>query len=328
MITTLGLINHLQHKIAYQEQSISRTLFARYWRSASIAFFFVLLVTSAALADGHDTYTVQPGDNLTRIANRFSTTVSVLIDLNKSKYPCLATNPVCLQIGWVLQVPATTQPSSSADIKYTVQRGDTLYRIAAKTGSPYQTLVDLNKAQYPCLAAKPTCLQIGWVLTLSASSTPAVHCVYAGRTLCAGYDMGVDDSARRRGWVTDLKGFMKMAYPSGLNWGTVFITVGKPQNPPRPGKDLSAYRTLSIELRGDVGGESVNIGIKDNTDPDDGSERKIRVSNLTTSWQTFTFTLSDFTTADVTRLYVVVEFVFEPGWPAQTVYFRNIHYLP
>jgi hypothetical protein len=108
----------------------------------------------------------------------------------------------------------------------------------------------------------------------------------------------------------------------------VFITVGPPRDPPRPGKDLSSYGTLSLELRGATGGEYVSIGVKDNTDLDNGRETKIPVRDLSTDWQTHTFDLSGFRTADLTRLYVVTEFVFEPGTPAETVCFRRIQYLP
>jgi hypothetical protein len=119
-----------------------------------------------------------------------------------------------------------------------------------------------------------------------------------------------------------------MDYPGDQNWGAVFITVGPPTDPPRPGKDLSDYQTLSLHLRGGVGGESVWVGLKDNLNGDDGSETKIEVPDLTTDWQTITFPLSDFVTADLTRLYVVTEFVFEQGTPAETVDFRRIQYLP
>jgi len=56
---------------------------------------------------------------------------------------------------------------------YVVQRGDSLIKIARKAGVTVQALVETNKATYPCLATKPTCLQIGWVLTLP-SPTPTV----------------------------------------------------------------------------------------------------------------------------------------------------------
>ena len=112
-----------------------------------------------------------------------------------------------------------------------------------------------------------------------------------------------------------------------LSWGSAFITFGPPVQPPRPGQNLSGYRTLSLELKGDLGGENVAVGLKDNTDPDDGSEVKLIASGITTDWQTFTFPLASFTTADLTQLYVVTEFVLS-GEPAQRVCFRNIQYLP
>ncbi|MBU0510076.1 MAG: hypothetical protein KJ638_00030 [Chloroflexi bacterium] len=140
--------------------------------------------------------------------------------------------------------------------------------------------------------------------------------------------MGVDTSGGLTNWVTNMDGYMCMAYPDVQSWGAVFITFGKPTDPPRPGQDLSSYQTLSLELRGEVGGEDVRIGLKDNKDRDDGNETKILVSNLTTSWQTCTFPLSGFYTTDLTRLYVVTEFVFDSGIPSETVCFRHIQYLP
>jgi hypothetical protein len=155
---------------------------------------------------------------------------------------------------------------------------------------------------------------------------PSSHPIYVGARLAPGYDMGVNTSGGRTDWVTDMNGYMRMAYPSGQSWGAVFITVGEPTSRQRPGQDLSNYHVLSLELRGEVGGEKVWIGIKDNTDYDDGTETKFPVYRLTTEWQTFMFPLPEFWTADLARLYVVIEFVFDPFCPAETVYFRNIQY--
>ena len=141
--------------------------------------------------------------------------------------------------------------------------------------------------------------------------------------LSKGLDMGVDSSEQRRDWVTKSQGQIKMSYPSGQDWGAVFITVGKPKDPPRPAKDLSAFRMLVMELKGESGGEQVEIGIKTNKQPDDGSEVKIPV-RLTNTWQVFKFPLAKFD-VDLKNLYVVSEFVFTGG-TAQTVYFRNISY--
>jgi exo-beta-1,3-glucanase (GH17 family) len=147
------------------------------------------------------------------------------------------------------------------------------------------------------------------------------------RGLADFYDIGVDSSNSRQDWLETTSDGMSMTYPAGQAWGAVFVTVGPPVDPPRPWKDFSSFRTLSVELRGETGGESVEIGIKDATDPDDGTEAKALVSNLSTAWQTYQFPLSMFGTADLTHLYVAVEFVFD-GSTAETVYFRDVKFLP
>ena len=141
--------------------------------------------------------------------------------------------------------------------------------------------------------------------------------------------MGVASRPERTGWVGDMDGHICMDYPSDLDWGAVFITVGPSRSGyPRPGKDLSDYQRLSLELRGGSGGEVVSIGLKDDMDLDTGRESKVVVSGLTTDWETYTFDLDRFRTADLSRLYVVTEFVFEPGTLPETVCFRRIQYLP
>ncbi len=138
--------------------------------------------------------------------------------------------------------------------------------------------------------------------------------------------MGVNTSGGVTNWLTVENGEICMAYPSGQSWGAVFITVGKVKPPPRPGKDFSSNSQLSLELQGQSGGESVSIGIKDNSQPDDGTETKVLVSSLSTDWKTFTFPLSQFSGADLSNLYVVIEFVFADT--PETVCARNIQYLP
>jgi hypothetical protein len=152
--------------------------------------------------------------------------------------------------------------------------------------------------------------------------------IYKGTTLTQGYDMGVDTSDGLRNWVVDTHDSICMNYPGDQGWGAVFITFGK--SVPfgqRPGQDLSAYKTLSMDLKGEKGDEYLSIGLKDKSDEDNGSERKYNVK-VTNDWKSYTFPLSDFDTADLTQLYVVTEFVFEPDTPAESVCFRNIEYLP
>ena len=127
--------------------------------------------------------------------------------------------------------------------------------------------------------------------------------------LTSGYDMGVNSSDARTGWLTRGQGELVMSYPQGQQWGAVFVTVGKPRDVGRPGRDFSGYKTLIVELKGEKGGETVEVGIKDNADLDDGSETKRQV-RLTRDWQTVETPLSFFKTADRSSLYVVTEFVF------------------
>lgn len=149
--------------------------------------------------------------------------------------------------------------------------------------------------------------------------------IYASGKVTAGYDIGVDSSANLNDWLFDLNGSMKMVYPANQTWGAVFFTVGSPVAPPRPSQDFSQFIVLSVDLKGENGGENLEIGIKDNTDPDDGTETKIKVTGLTTRWQTYTFLLSSFSTADLAKIYLLIEFVFS-GVDTQTVYFKNIKY--
>lgn len=160
-----------------------------------------------------------------------------------------------------------------------------------------------------------------------APPSPADLAIYAGPTLEQGYDMGVDTSGHKYDWVTDMGGYMRMAYPPGQGWGAVYITVGKPApRGQRQSRDFSKYHALAVDLRGEQGGEVVYIGVKDSRDLDDGRETKIPVT-LTGDWKTYTFPLSDFTTADLTSLYIPIEFIFESGVGPETVYFRNVRYL-
>ena len=149
--------------------------------------------------------------------------------------------------------------------------------------------------------------------------------VFVDGKLAPGYDMGVNTSGGRTGWVDVRDSVMYMDYPGGQSWGAVFITVGKPTDLNRPCVDVSQFRALRIELKGKNGGEAVDVGLKDNTDPDDGSETKITLGSLQQDWQVREIELSRFRTADLHKLYVMTEFVYA-GTP-QSVYVRKIEFI-
>jgi lysozyme len=81
-------------------------------------------------APAQSTYTVQPGDNLSKIAARFGTTVAALVEMNN------IANPNLIYPGQVLKLKG----EGSKPEYYTIQPGDTLSGIALKFGTSVKQL--------------------------------------------------------------------------------------------------------------------------------------------------------------------------------------------
>ena len=157
-------------------------------------------------------YTVQSGDTLSEIANRYSTTVNHLASLND------ISNPNRIYVGQRLLVrqqassqtntntsSSTANTSSSATGTYTVQSGDTLSGIANKFGTNYESLASLNNI------SNPNRIYVGQTLNLgtsgytshhyaaSSSSNGGSYTIQAGDTLsaiAARYGMSYETLAR------------------------------------------------------------------------------------------------------------------------------------
>jgi N-acetylmuramoyl-L-alanine amidase len=113
-------------------------------------------VTTAEAGDGvggqratSSSYTVQPGDALWKIADRFGVSTMALINAND------LANPDLIHPGQVLTIPggsgtaepvatSQNQTGSSTQSSYTVQSGDTLSKIAARFGVSIWDLAELN----------------------------------------------------------------------------------------------------------------------------------------------------------------------------------------
>lgn len=162
-----------------------------------------------------------------------------------------------------------------------------------------------------------------FVLAVVASAQEEKRDILIDSNLTKGFDMGIDSSGKKEKWLSREPEYTKISFPAYQEWAAVFITVGKPAAFPRnKWVDFSAYKTLSVEMKGEKGGELVEIGMKSNIQADDGTETKMTVK-LTPEWKTYTFPLTDFVGTDLTHLYVVTEFVYNDQTP-QTVYFKNI----
>jgi cell wall-associated NlpC family hydrolase len=116
------------------------------------------------------TYTVAQGDTLSAIAARFGTTYQALATANHLADPNLIYPGQLL----ALHGTASSAPSATASGTYTVASGDTLSSIAARFGTSYQALAQINGISDPNL------IQVGQVLRLSgppsrATTAPAVR---------------------------------------------------------------------------------------------------------------------------------------------------------
>ena len=151
--------------------------------------------------------------------------------------------------------------------------------------------------------------------------------VFVGTRLETPFNLGIDTSAHRRHWLTASPGVLTMNYPSGQQFGSMFVTVGKPVPPGnRPSIDLSGYRSFSVSLRAGANGQHVWLGIKDRSQPDNGGELTIE-ETLSTEWTTVALPLSLFANVDLRHLYVVFEVVFQ-GTAPETVQLRDLRYSP
>ena len=97
------------------------------------------------------TYTVQAGDNLSGIAAKYGTTYQHLAAING------ISNPNIIHPGQVLKIDGAAPAAKT----YTVQGGDSLSGIAAKYGTTYQRLAQINGISNPNLIYPGQVIKIG-----------------------------------------------------------------------------------------------------------------------------------------------------------------------
>jgi LysM repeat protein len=111
--------------------------------------------TQTPLPVGQVKYTVQPGDNLFRIALRHGTTVGAVASAND------ITNPALIYVGQVLTVPSPGgQQPPVGGTTYVVKPGDNLFRIALRYNMSYIYLAQYNNI------ANPANIYVGQVIRI------------------------------------------------------------------------------------------------------------------------------------------------------------------
>jgi LysM repeat protein len=111
--------------------------------------------TPTPVAAGETTHTVQPGENLFRIALRYNTTVEAIASANG------IANPALIYVGQQLTISSSggQQPAPApGGTTYVVQPGDNLFRIALRYNMSYITLAQYNNI------ANPASIYVGQVI--------------------------------------------------------------------------------------------------------------------------------------------------------------------
>ncbi|MCC5939887.1 MAG: hypothetical protein JJU34_21590 [Lunatimonas sp.] len=107
-------------------------------------------------------------------------------------------------------------------------------------------------------------------------------------------------------------------------WAAAYWFVGSGVPDSNRVKDFSNFQTLRLKLRGILGGEKVDIGLKDKSDPTDGSETKIPLT-LTNEWHTYDIPLTSFAPTRLEELFVVASIVVENR--AYTIEIESMEFL-
>jgi len=113
--------------------------------------------SQASPTGGQITHVVQRGENLFRIALRYSTTVEAIASVNG------IANPALIYVGQELTIPSSGSqptPQPGGETTYVVQAGDNLFRIALRYNMSY-----LELAQYNGIA-NPSRIYVGQVLRI------------------------------------------------------------------------------------------------------------------------------------------------------------------
>ena len=105
---------------------------------------------------GGQRYTVVAGDRLFRIAQRFNTTVTAIVNAN----PWI-TNPNLIYPGWVITIPTGPGIPPTGGQTYTGVAGDTLSGIAFRFNTTVTALLSANPS-----ITNPNLIYPGWVIII------------------------------------------------------------------------------------------------------------------------------------------------------------------
>jgi hypothetical protein len=118
---------------------------------------------------------------------------------------------------------------------------------------------------------------------------------------------------------------LRLAYDGGAEWASFYITL-LAVDEGRASLDYSKFDRLVLELKGEVGGETIRVAIKDRDDRDDEAPPSVDVT-LSDTWQTYEIGLASFLPADLEALHLPLAFVFERDMGPVAFSVRSARYV-
>lgn len=146
---------------------------------------------------------------------------------------------------------------------------------------------------------------------------PKYFVLYTGGMFAPGFMVSDSLSSGTIDIIDNYCNYMSVEYPSWGQLGLVYIfSINK--------NDFSNFDTLSIDLKGDVGGEVVNIGISEILPKENGIGTHVQ-RKITSEWQSYSIQLSEFDDIDLKSIKVPFSLLLN-GREKISFKFRNIIY--
>lgn len=140
----------------------------------------------------------------------------------------------------------------------------------------------------------------------------------------SGFELRYAASGLFRNYFQKEEDYISIVYPENrYEWGSVYFGVNALAGRVNE-MDFSPFSKVIIEMKGKLGGENIEVAMKDVHDPPDGSETRIKFT-LTEDWKTYEIDTKDFVTADLKSIMVPFAFIFQ-GSTGQNIHVRSIQF--
>lgn len=164
-------------------KTIREALAAAHAASTAEATGAEVSVGRIATASAPSSYTVAAGDTVSSIAGRFGIATASVLALNGLGWKSVIFPGQVLTLSGPTAAPIQTAPAPTvAPNRYTIVAGDTVSRIAAKTGVPMQAILSANGLASTSTIFAGRSLTIPGTSTAAAASTPIAAAPLAAPT--------------------------------------------------------------------------------------------------------------------------------------------------